>query len=125
MPFVSEQMKGGTSAGQAKALNGSGGPVTAVGTTAANAAPILASVSFVTGANATTGVVLPAVGPGESCMIFNSSASILKVWPPAGAAITVNGTGNGVADAFLSHPAWKSAIYTCYSPTQWVANVSF
>jgi len=124
MAFVSEQMRGGTSAGQAKAMNGAAGSVAALGTTAANAAPIVASISIVTAADGTKGVVLPSVGPGESCTLFNNAASTLKVWPPTGAAITVNGTGLGTADAAFSHLTYKCVIYTCQSATQWFANVS-
>lgn len=124
MAFVSEQMKGGTSAGQAKAMNGFGGTLAAVGSTAADAALVTTSVSIITGANATTGVILPAVGPGETCTLFNNSASTLKVWPPTGAAITVVGTGLGTANAAFSQLTYKTVIFTCQSSTQWFANVS-
>lgn len=124
MAFVSEQMRGGTSAGQAKAMNGAGGGFAAAGSTQTDATLITASVSIITAADGTKGVILPAVGPGESCVLFNNSASTCKVYPPTGAAITVVGTGLGSANTAHSMLTYKTVIYTCQSATQWFANVS-
>lgn len=124
MPFISEMIQGGTSPGQADALVGSGASIAAAGTTAATGTVPKASVGIVTGADGTVGITLPAVTAGESCTYFNNSASTLKVWPPTGAGITVNGTGLGTADAAFSHLTYKTVIYTCQSATQWFANVS-
>lgn len=124
MAFITEQMGGGTSAGQAKAINGTGGSLDATGSTQTDAALVKASVTIVTGADGTKGVRLPAVFPGESCTLFNNSGSTCKVWPPTGAAITVVGTGLGSSNAAHSMLTYKTVTYTCQSATQWFANVS-
>lgn len=124
MPFASEMMRGGTSAGQAKALVGGGGSVAAAGSAQGDATLVKASVSIVTGADGTKGVILPAVGPGESCTLFNDSGSTCKVYPPSGAAITVVGTGLGTVNAAHSMLTYKTVIYTWQSATQIFANVS-
>ncbi len=124
MAFVTEQMRGGTSAGQAKAMNGSGGSFAAAGSSASDATLITASVAIITAADGTKGVILPAVSPGESCTLFNNSGSTCKVWPPTGAAITVVGTGLGTADAAHSLLTYKTATYLCQSSTQWFVTVS-
>ena len=124
MALASEIMKGGLSAGTAKAIGGSGGSVAATGSTQADAATIVASVSIVTAADGTKGVILPAVGAGESVTIFNNSASTLKVYPPTGAAITVVGTSTGSANTAHSALTFKTVTYLCQSATQWFATVS-
>lgn len=124
MAFISEQMGGGTSAGQAKAMNGTGGTVAATGSTQTDAALVKASISIVTAADGTKGVRLPAAQPGESCTLFNNAGSTCKVWPPTGAAITVVGTGLGSANAAHSLLTYKTATYVCQSATQWFVTVS-
>jgi hypothetical protein len=124
MALVSEMMRGGTSAGQAKALQGSGGSVAAAGSTQATGTVVTASVSIVTAADGTKGVTLPAVGPGESVILFNNSGSTCKVYPPSGAAITVVGTGLGTADAAHSLLTYKTGTYVCQSATQWFVTIS-
>lgn len=124
MALVTEMMRGGTSAGQAKALCGSGGSFAAAGSAQSDATLITASTAILTAADGTKGVILPAVGPGEFVTLFNNSGSTCKVYPPSGAAITVVGTGLGSADAAHSLLTYKTATYTCQSATQWFVNVS-
>ena len=124
MALVSEMMRGGTSAGQAKGLVGSGGSVAAAGATLATGTTVNVSTAIVTGADGTKGVTLPAVGPGESVTLFNNSASTLKVYPPSGAAIAVPGTGLGTGDAAYSHTTYATCTYICQSATQWFVTKS-
>lgn len=124
MALVTEIMRGGTSAGQAKAMCGSGNSFAAAGSSASDATLITASTAIVTAADGTKGVILPAVGPGESVTLFNNAGSTCKVWPPTGAAITVVGTGLGTANAAHSMLTYKTVTYTCQSSTQWFALVS-
>lgn len=124
MAFIKEQMGGGTSAGQAKAMNGAGGSLAATGSTQTDAALVVSSLTIVTGADGTKGVRLPAVFPGESCSLFNDSGSTLKVWPPTGAAIAVPGTGLGTGNAAYSHTTYANCKYECQSATQWFVNKS-
>lgn len=119
MAFVSEMMRGGTSAGQAAALCGTGGSFAAAGSAQGDATLITASVAIVTAADGTKGVILPAVGVGESCTLFNNAGSTLKVYPDTGAAITVVGTGLGSANAAYSQLTYKSSRYIRQSTTQW------
>lgn len=124
MAFIKEQMGGGTSAGQAKAMNGTGGSLAATGSTQTDAATVVSSITIVTAADGTKGVILPASFPGESCTLFNNSASTLKVYPPTGAAISVAGTGLGTGNAAFSQLTYKSTTYVCQSATQWIAITS-
>lgn len=124
MTMAKEVMGGGFSAGQALALGGGGQALAATGSTQADAAVVGASSVIVTAADGTKGVILPAAQPGDEIDIFNNAGSTLKVYPPSGAAIAVNGTGLGSANAAFSHLTYKEVTYKCYSSTQWTANVS-
>lgn len=125
MPLSANVMRGGLSAGQAVALGGTKfASVAATGSTQTDAALVTSDVAIVTAADGTKGVILPAAQPGDSVELFNNTASTLKVYPPTGAAITVNGTGTGSANAAFSHLTFKVARYTCLSSTQWFVNVS-
>lgn len=124
MAFISEQMGGGTSAGQAKAMNGAGASLAAAGSAQGDAALVKSSITIVTGADGTKGVRLPASFPGESCTLFNNAGSTLKVYPPTGAAISVAGTGLGTGNAAFSQLTYKATSYVCQSATQWLAITS-
>lgn len=124
MAFATEVMGAGFSAGQARALGGQYASVSAAGSAQSDGTVISAGMNVVAGADGTKGVTLKAAQPGDSCWIFNNSGSTLKVYPPSGAAIAVNGTGLGSANAAFSHLTYKSAIYKCLTATQWLVNVS-
>lgn len=125
MALSANVMRGGISGGTAAAIGGTKfAATTATGSVQGDAAAISSDVSTVAGADGTKGVILPAAQPGDSVVLFNNSASTLKVYPPTGAAITVNGTGLGSANAAFSHLTFKVATYTCLSSTQWYVNVS-
>lgn len=124
MAFATEMMGAGFSAGQAVAVGGQYASVSAAGSAQSDGTVISAGMNVVAGADGTKGVTLKAAQPGDSCWIFNNSGSTLKVYPPSGAAIAVNGTGLGSANAAFSHLTYKSAIYKCLTATQWLVNVS-
>lgn len=124
MALAKEIMGGGFSAGQAIALGGGSASVAATGSVQGDAALIGASSVIVTAADGTKGVILPAAQPGDEVDIFNNAALTLKVYPPSGAAIAVNGTGLGSANASFAHLTFKAATYKCQSATQWFVNVS-
>ena len=108
----------------ARHIGGLPGAIVAAGSTISDATLITASLTMVTGADGTKGVILGGQ-TGDSVCLFNNSASTLKVYPPnALAAIAVNGTGIGTVAAAFSHLTYKSVIYSCISSTQWLANVS-
>ena len=121
MAFGNEIMGAGFSAGQATAMGGSSGSLAATGSTQANAAAVVSSLTIVTAADGTKGVILPAAQPGESCVLFNNAGSTLKVYPPSGSAISVAGTGVGSANAAFSQLTYKCTLYVCQSATQWLA----
>lgn len=80
-------------------------------------------MAVVASADGTKGVVLSGQ-PGDSVLVFNNSASTLKVYPPTGAAIAVPGTGLGSANAAYSHTTYATCEYFCLTTTQWVVQKS-
>ena len=90
--------------------------VAAAGTTQATATPVFDGLSWVTGANAAAGVILPTAIPGMQCEIKNDDAAnaILLVYPATGAKINA-----AAANAAFSMPAKSSCRLIAYSATQW------
>lgn len=124
MAYAKEIMGGGLSAGQAQAIGGQYNGIVALGSAQSDAAPLTSSLSVVTAADGTKGVILPAGQVGDAVTIFNNSASTLKVYPPSGAAIAVVGTGVGSANSAHSALTYKTVTYICFSSTQWVPMIS-
>ena len=88
----------------------------AAGSTRADATALTASFSWVTGADATKGVVLPAPTAGRVIAIKNDDAAnaILKVYAPGSAQI------NGVAGSTAFSMAAKTAcFFVAYDATDW------
>jgi hypothetical protein len=124
MALARELMGVGFSSGQASGIGGqSNSALAATGSVQGDAATVNAGMNIVTGADGTKGVIL-AGQPGDSVVIFNSSASTLKVYPPTSAAIAVPGTGLGSANASYAHTTFAVVSYTCLSNTQWLPNKS-
>lgn len=124
MATAKEVMAGGAPYGLAVAMGGQAGSLAALGSAQGDAAPVLVSVTIVTAADGTKGVILPAGAIGDEIWLFNSSASTLKVYPPSGAAISVAGTGLGSANSAFSQLTQKCTLYKCQSSTQWFAITS-
>jgi hypothetical protein len=92
-----------------------GVPVSLV--TAGSAPTLLAEgVNWVTGADSTTGVVLPAATPGMQIVVKNNADAALSVSPATGDAIT----GALGAHATNSQPPRTSITYYFASPNTWV-----
>lgn len=123
MAYAKEVMGGGLSAGAAAAFGGQGGTVAALGSVQGDAAPVAVSISTVTGADGTKGVILLG-GPGDEVWLFNNAGSTLKVYPPVGAAICLTGTGLGTVNAVHSLLTFKAGLYKCQSATQWFVVVT-
>ncbi len=88
----------------------------AAGSTRADATALTASFSWVTGADATKGVVLPAPTAGRLVVVKNDDAAnaILKVYAPGSAKI------NGVAGTTAFSMAAKTACwFVAYDTTDW------
>lgn len=118
-----KELTGAFPPGQAGAIGGQYGAVTAAGSTQANATAVAASMGVVAGADGTKGVILTGQA-GDEVTLFNNSASTLKVYPPVGAAIAVVGTGVGTANAAFSQLTYTATIYKCLTSTQWLAVTS-
>lgn len=119
MALAREMMGGGFSAGQALAMGGNYQAVTATGSAQTDAATVSASNVVVASADGTKGVVLNGE-VGDSVIVFNNSASTLKVYPNSGAAIAVPGTGLGSANAAYSHTTYAVVTYKKITSTQWL-----
>lgn len=88
----------------------------AAGSTRADATALTASFSWVTAADATKGVVLPAPAAGRVVVIKNDDTAnaILKVYAPGSAKI------NGVAGSTAFSMAAKTAgFFVAYDATDW------
>ena len=88
----------------------------AAGSTRADATALTASFSWVTGADATKGVVLPAPTAGRLVVLKNDDTAnaILKVYAPGSAKI------NGVAGSTAFSMAAKTACwFVAYDATDW------
>jgi hypothetical protein len=121
MALASDIMKGGTSAGQAKAINGQISPtVTAAGTTIADAFDLTTSINVVTTATANQGVQLPSAEVGDEVDICNFSGASIIVYPDA-AANRINGLNAGGGFTLANNTACKLRKYTS---TRWIANLS-
>lgn len=121
MAFAKELTGSGFPGNQAIAIGGGYGTLAATGSTIADAAPVTASMTVVSGADGTKGVILPLAQVGDECTLFNNSGSTLKVWPQSTAAISVAGTGLGTAAASFSQLTYKATQYKWFTPTQIIA----
>lgn len=124
MATAKEAMAGGMPSGQATALGGQAGSLAATGSVQGDAAAVLVSMTIVTAADGTKGVILPGGSLGDEIWLFNNSGSTLKVYPPTSAAISVAGTGLGTVNAAFSQLTQKCTLYKCQSTTQWFAITS-
>jgi len=114
-------MKGGTSAGTAKAFNGSiATGLTAAGTVIGDALDLLADTNVISTCAAGAGVQLPSCEVGDSIEIYNGGANACKVYPDT-SSVQVNSLPAGTA--FL-----LGTNTMCYlrrvTSTRWIANLS-
>ena len=121
MALARNIMRGGWSAGNAKAVNGAVAiALTAAGTTRATALALQADTNVLGTVSSGTGVSLPSCEIGDSCEVYNGGANSATVYPDA-AANQINGlvAGNG----FL-----LATNTMCYarkvSSTRWIVNLS-
>ena len=86
MAIALDMMKGGVSAGMARAINGQvQSAVTAAGTTITGATDLTASINVVTTAAANSGVQVPNGEIGDEVEILNLGANAVTVYPDASA----------------------------------------
>ena len=121
MPLAREMMQGGTSAGQAAALNGQFNvSITAAGTTISDATDLLTSNNVITTAAASTGVQLPSAQIGDEVTILNLGANTVTVYPDSSSnRINQLTAGSGFALA-----ANTACIIRRFTSTRWMAFLS-
>jgi hypothetical protein len=114
-------MKGGFSAGSAKAINGQvQATITAAGTVITDATDLTASINVVTTAAASTGVQLQSCEIGDEVEILNLGANSVKVYPDSSSA-TINQLSAGAAFTLATNTACKARKFTA---TKWMAWLS-
>jgi len=114
-------MKGGTSAGQAQAINGQVSPtVTAAGTVIGDAFDLIASINVITTAGASSGVQLPSAMIGDQVEILNLGANTVTVYPDS-TSNRINQLTAGTGFALGINTAVKLRKF---SSTRWMAWLS-
>ena len=114
-------MKGGWSAGNAKAVNGAiATGLTATGTTLGTALAITADTAVFGTVGSGTGASLPATEIGDSVEIYNGGANALTVYPDA---------SNVQINALTAGNGFSLGVNTmCYArritATRWIVNPS-
>ena len=121
MAIASNIMRGGYSAGMAKAINGAiATGLTAAGTTITDALDLTADTNVIGTCASGAGVQVPACEIGDSVEIFNGGANACKVYPDTTSAqFNSLGAGNSFQLGLNT---------TCYcrkiSSTRWIVNLS-
>ena len=114
-------MRGGYSAGQAKAINGAiATGLTAAGTVITDALYLTADTNVIGTCASGAGVQVPACELGDSVEIYNGGANACKVYPDSADA-QFNALGNG--NAFLLATA-TSCFVRKITSTRWIAFLS-
>ena len=115
MTTAVELMKGGLSAGAAKAVGGEfATAVSAAGTTLSDATALVASNSNVTTVGAASGVRLPNTEIGDEYFIYNGTTTELTVYPP---------TSSGSINQIPAGTGMKLAGYTAVRLKKFTATV--
>ena len=121
MPLARDMMQGGTSAGQARALNGQfNTSITAAGTAISDATDLLTSTNVITTAAASSGVQLPTAQIGDQVDILNLGANAVTVYPDA-AANRINALSAGTGFSLGMN---SSCILRKFTSTRWMAYLS-
>ncbi len=121
MSLASRMISSGLSAGQCAAIQGTtANTLTAAGSTQATALALPADINNVTTVAASTGVILPAMNPGDDVIVRNGGANALLIYPPVGGAINALGTNSGYSVA----TATPLCFVYCVTPTLYMASQS-
>ena len=121
MPLARDMMQGGTSAGQARALNGQfNTSITAAGTAISDATDLLTSTNVITTAAASSGVQLPTAQIGDQVDILNLGANAVTVYPDT-TSNQINQLSAGTGFALAPNTAVKLKRFTS---TRWMAFLS-
>ena len=121
MALARNVMKGGFSAGQAKAVNGNlATGLTAAGTVIGDALDLIADTNVIGTCASGAGVQLPSCEIGDSTEVYNGGANACKVYPDS-SANQINAVGAGVAISLATNPA---CMFRKISSTRWIAFLS-
>ena len=121
MALASNIMKGGWSAGNAKAVNGAiATGLTAAGTTITTALDLLADTNVIATCASGAGVQVPSCEIGDSVEIYNGGANACKVYPDS-SSVQFNAIGNGVAFSLAPN---TMAYCRRITSTRWIVNLS-
>lgn len=121
MARVKDLMGAGTPSGQARAMAGTNGTVTAAGTNAATATVLSYETNAVSAGASADGVVLPtgAQGamPGDTVYVLTTSSTTAKVYSASG--VTLNGGSSAISVAQN-----KMLVCKMFTATAWGAIVT-
>ena len=121
MAIALDIMKGGFSAGSARAIGGQVHPtVSAAGTAITDATDLRASINVITTAAASSGVQLPNVEIGDEVEILNLGANAVTVYPDT-SSNRINNLTAGSGFLLGTNTAVKVKKYTT---TRWMAFLS-
>ena len=121
MAIALDMMKGGVSAGMARAINGQvQSVVTAAGTTITGATDLTASINVVTTAAANSGVQVPNGEIGDEVEILNLGANAVTVYPPT-SSDRINALSAGSGFLLATNTAVKLRKFTS---TRWAGYLS-
>lgn len=122
MALASDIMTGGHSAFGSRSIQGLVSPTTlaAAGTIITDATDLIRSINYVATVASGAGVQLMPMNPGESQIVFNAGANILKVYPPTSSA-SIN---QATAGAAVSLPINTFCQYHCITSTIYIGNQS-
>jgi len=114
-------MKGGVSAGMAKAINGQvKNSISAAGTTISDATDLSASINVVETVAASSGVQMQNAEIGDEVEILNLGANALTVYPPTTSA-QINALTAGAGFLLATNTAVKLRKFTS---TRWAGYLS-
>lgn len=94
------------------------GTVAAAGSVQGDAGAVATTVAYVTAADGTKGVVLPAAAAGLVYVVYNKDANVLKLYP--GSSDSIN---NQSANAAILVPGWSVAVCVALDATIWAVGM--
>jgi hypothetical protein len=119
MSLQQRLVQAGLSPTAAAAIQGTVAPaVIAAGTTQGTATQLGADNNDVSTVPANSGVILPAMNPGDDVTVYNGGANALLIYPPVGGQIK----GLGVNVGYSLATATPLCYVVCITPTLYVAS---
>ena len=121
MALARNIMKGGWSAGNAKAVNGSiATGLTAAGTVLSDALDLVADTNVLGTVASGAGVSLPSAELGDSCEVYNGGANAVTVYPDT-SSVQINGLTAGSGFLLATNTMCYARRITA---TRWIVTLS-